>query len=59
MEPPLSRQPSCRLCGHEEHVFTYCHAELTRSPASIEDEAAASIPLLCPCQPHRPNGIYD
>jgi len=58
MDRPLPRQPSCRVCDHEEHVFTRCHAELTRSPAEVDDEER-SIPLLCPCPPHRPNGIYD
>lgn len=57
---PLSRQPSCALCDHEEHVFTRCHSELTRSPAYVEvDDDEQSIPLLCPCPPRRPNGIYD
>lgn len=57
--PPLSRQPPCRLCDHEEHVFTRCHAELTRSAAYVElDAEERSIPLLCPCPPHRPTGIY-
>lgn len=44
-ERPLSRQPSCRVCDHEEHVFTRCHAELGDA--------------LCPCPPHRPTGIYN
>lgn len=56
--PPVSRQPSCRFCDHEAHTFTRCHAELTRSPATVEDDAS-SIPLLCPCPPSRPTGIYD
>jgi len=55
VDVPLSRQPSCRMCAHEEHVFTACHAELGRST----DEAGHSLPLLCPCPPHRPTGIYD
>jgi hypothetical protein len=57
-QPPLSRQPSCRMCGHEEHVFTSC--DLARSPAAAveDDDAELSIPLLCQCPPHRPNGIY-
>jgi hypothetical protein len=53
-DPPLSRQPSCRYCDHDDHVFTRCHAELGRA---VDD--GHSIPLLCPCPPHRPNGIYD
>lgn len=58
-EPPLSRQPSCPLCDHEEHVFTRCHAELTRAAAyDVDADAEHSIPLLCPCPPHRPTGIY-
>lgn len=58
-EPLVSRQPSCRLCDHEEHVYTRCHAELARSPAvADEDDAELSVPLLCPCPPHRPTGIY-
>lgn len=59
MDPPLSRQPACRYCDHEEHVYTRCHAELARSPALVElyDEEH-SLPLLCPCPPRAPNGIY-
>lgn len=57
VEPPLSRQPSCSLCDHEEHVFTRCHAELARAAAYVEDDEH-SIPLLCPCPPHRPTGVY-
>lgn len=45
--PPISRQPACRYCDHEEHTFTRCHALL--------DDAGNA---LCPCPPHRPNGIY-
>ncbi|WP_158546616.1 hypothetical protein [Haloferax sp. Atlit-4N] len=45
-ERPVSRQPSCRYCDHEEHTYTRCHAELGDPTA------------LCPCPPHRPNGIY-
>ena len=40
---------------HEAHVFTRCHAELGRAT----DDDGLSIPLLCPCPPHRPTGIYD
>lgn len=47
-ELPISRQPVCRTCDHEEHVFTRCHALLDATGAA-----------LCPCPPHRPNGIYD
>lgn len=43
----MSRQPSCRYCDHEEHVFTRCHALLG-------DAGVA----LCPCPPHHPIGIY-
>ncbi len=53
--PLVSRQPSCRLCDHEEHVYTRCHAE--RSAAAVDDDEL-SVPLLCPCPPHRPTGIY-
>lgn len=24
VEPPLSRQPSCGTCSHEEHIFFAC-----------------------------------
>lgn len=59
MQPPLSRQPSCPFCDHEEHVYTRCHAELARSTAAVaEDDDELSVPLLCPCPPHRPTGIY-
>lgn len=51
--PPLPRQPSCRLCGHEEHVYTTC--ELTRSAATEDDQP----PPPCPCPPHQPTGIYE
>jgi hypothetical protein len=51
--PPISRQPACRYCDHEAHVFTRCHAELGRA---VDDDR--SVALLCPCPPHRPNGIY-
>lgn len=44
-ELPVSRQPACRYCSHEEHVFTRCEALLGET-------------ALCPCPPHRPNGIY-
>jgi hypothetical protein len=57
MDAPVSRQPACRYCEHEEHVHTRCHAELTRSPAAADD-GELSMPLLCPCPPHQPNGIY-
>lgn len=53
--PPLSRQPSCAYCDHEHHEFTRCHAELGRAL----DDDGHSIPLLCPCPPHRPTGIYE
>lgn len=56
--PPVSRQPSCRFCDHEAHVFTRCHAELARGVAVV-DEGDALIPLLCPCPPSRPTGIYE
>lgn len=44
-ERPVSRQPECRYCEHEDHTFTRCHA--------LVGEHA-----LCPCPPHRPIGIY-
>lgn len=44
-ELPLSRQPACRVCGHEEHVFFRCGLDLGGA--------------MCPCPPHRPLGIYD
>ncbi len=47
-ELPISRQPACRYCDHEHHEFTRCHALLN-----------ADGTALCPCPPHRPNGIYD
>lgn len=53
--PPVSRQPECRFCTHESHTFTRCHAELGRA----SDDEGHSIPLLCPCPPQRPTGIYD
>lgn len=46
-ERPVSRQPSCRYCDHEDHVWTRCHALL-------DGDGTA----LCPCPPHRPIGIY-
>lgn len=54
-KPPVSRQPSCRYCGCEEHVFTRCHSELGR----VTDSEGRSVPLLCPCPPKKPLGIYD
>jgi hypothetical protein len=44
-ELPISRQPACRYCGHEDHVFTRCLLELVEGAA-------------CPCPPHLPPGIY-
>lgn len=44
---PLSRQPSCRYCEHDDHVFTRCLLEIPGTGG------------LCPCPPHKPNGIYD
>lgn len=43
-DQPLSRQPECRYCDHEDHVFR-CGLEL--------DGGA-----VCPCPPHLPVGIY-
>jgi hypothetical protein len=42
--PPISRQPSCRYCLHEDHVFSRCLAEIGDA--------------LCPCPPHSPIGVY-
>lgn len=53
--PPMSRQPECRLCGCEEHIFTRCHTELGR----VTDSDGHSVALLCPCPPKRPTGIYE
>lgn len=47
MPRPLSRQPACRYCDHDDHVFTRCGSEFGDSG------------VLCPCPPHHPNGIYD
>lgn len=44
-ERPVSRQPPCRVCDHEEHVYTRCLLELAGG-------------AVCPCPPHHPNGIY-
>jgi primosomal protein N' len=41
---PISRQPVCRYCDHEEHVFSRCEADLGSA--------------MCPCPPHHPPGIY-
>lgn len=56
--PPVSRQPDCRYCDHEAHTFTRCHAELARADGAVNDDDL-SVPLLCPCPPSRPTGIYD
>jgi hypothetical protein len=45
-ERPVSRQPSCRYCEHEEHVYSRCLLELAGAAA------------MCPCPPHLPPGIY-
>jgi hypothetical protein len=44
-ERPISRQPACRYCEHEEHVFSRCLLELGGG-------------AMCPCPPHHPIGIY-
>lgn len=46
-ERPLSRQPSCRYCDHEDHPFSRCLLEIADTGA------------MCPCPPHRPIGVYD
>lgn len=43
-ERPLSRQPECRLCGCEAHIF--------RCGMDLGDGVA------CPCPPRLPTGIY-
>jgi hypothetical protein len=43
-ELPISRQPACRYCEHEDHVFTRCLADLDGA--------------MCPCPPHQPPGVY-
>jgi hypothetical protein len=53
--PPVSRQPDCRFCAHERHLYTRCHAELGRAT----DDDGHSVALLCPCPPSRPTGIYE
>lgn len=44
-ERPLSRQPECRYCDHEDHGFFRCGLEL-------------DCGAMCPCPPHLPIGIY-
>lgn len=44
-EPPISRQPVCRYCDHEDHIYSRCLLELDNS-------------AMCPCPPHHPLGIY-
>lgn len=46
-ERPLSRQPSCRICEHDDHVFTRCGSEF------------GDTGVLCPCPPKKPTGVYD
>lgn len=43
-ERPLSRQPSCRYCEHEEHVVFRCELDVGGA--------------MCPCPAHLPPGIY-
>lgn len=45
MDQPISRQPVCRYCDHEDHVFTRCLLDLGGG-------------ATCPCPPKSPTGIY-
>jgi primosomal protein N' len=42
MEPPLSRQPACGQCGHEEHIFFACEDCLcgAHDPTGVYPEEA-------------------
>lgn len=44
-ERPLSRQPECRVCAHEDHAVFRCEMDLGDG-------------VMCPCPPHLPTGIY-